>query len=647
MSRPELVVLGALRHTAGAGVAWLVGRYAVGSERLDEDHGRSGRPALLEILHLPSPTGRLVTLARSIDDEPDQERLERHGWRLRPGLAVSVDTDTYRRPIVRARPALTAAHEPNVRLQPERFSERSAPCPTAGRPFGLQGTGSACALPVVEGLLAFDGIADAVAAVDDVAGHLDPRRGAAVEPARAGLDKDVVPGRPLHLAVPPSPARPVGVRPGWAAPVDLPADLVLTPASRRPLRLPHETVERVLRRSLPVAPPKPGDPSVSVVVVTHDNLALTRMALESVLAHGAAVPYELVVVDNASTDGTPRYLSALAARNPHVRVRRNDRNLGFAAANNQALALARGEHLVLLNNDTITTPGWLDGLLDHLADEEVGLVGPVTNRCGNEAEVPADHAAYADVVEEARRRRGRPAARRDLPVAVMFCVAMRRDVLRTVGLLDERFEVGMFEDDDYSRRVRDAGYRVTCADDVFVHHFGEGTLGALVPTGRHAELFEANRRRFQAKWGTVWEPHARRPARTYRELRHRLPDALAECIPTGTVALVVSRGDDALLDIPGLQAWHFPRLDDGTWAGHHPGDDGEAIERLEELRRQGAGWLVVPSPSLWWLEHYKGFRAHLDERHRRAAASDVAVVYELNGAPPPDGQLHDEREMAR
>ena len=101
----------------------------------------------------------------------------------------------------------------------------------------------------------------------------------------------------------------------------------------------------------------------SIVIVTHDNLLFTRMCLESVLACTEYPDYELIVVDNGSRDGTPEYLHELAAANPHVRLVLNPDNAGFARACNQGLALARGDVLVLLNDDTLVPPGWLPRLI--------------------------------------------------------------------------------------------------------------------------------------------------------------------------------------------------------------------------------------------------------------------------------------------
>jgi GT2 family glycosyltransferase len=415
---------------------------------------------------------------------------------------------------------------------------------------------------------------------------------------------------------------------------ELPHSLVLNPTSRRPLELPSDTMTHALTRPIPsVASARHEAPVASVVVVTLDNLALTRMALESVIANTSELPYEIVVVDNGSSDGTHDYLNVLSTRNRHIRIIHNDENRGFPVACNQGLAAADGEILVLLNNDTIVPIGWLSGLAAHLADTTVGLVGPVTNRCGNEAEVNTTYNNYGDLLAFAEERRHNASGRRfDIPVAVMFCVALRRDVLRAVGPLDERFEIGMFEDDDYARRVRQAGLRVVCAEDVFVHHFGEATLGALVASGRYREAFEHNRLRFEEKWGLRWQSHERRVDSEYAAIRERVHQVARCLLAPGSVALVVSRGDDDLVALPELEGWHFPQMSDGTYAGHHPADDGDAIEGLELLRERGARYLVVPSTSAWWLDHYRGFRRHLDTQHRLVAiVRDTAVIYELSG----------------
>ncbi len=245
-------------------------------------------------------------------------------------------------------------------------------------------------------------------------------------------------------------------------------------------------------------------PLASVVVVAWNNLECTRRCLDSVRSRTGWGRYEIVVVDNGSRDGTGAYLRALARQDARVRVVSNRGNRGFAPAANQGLRAARGEVLVLLNNDTVVTAGWLGGLAAHLRDPAVGAVGPVTNWASGVSRVEVGYASLAGMEAWAR---GFTAAHardvREVEQLAMFCYALRRDVLEEVGPLDERFEVGMFEDDDYARRIRATGRRLLCAADVFVHHVGHASF-TLLGGDAYDRAFRANRERYEEKWRTRW-----------------------------------------------------------------------------------------------------------------------------------------------
>jgi GT2 family glycosyltransferase len=88
----------------------------------------------------------------------------------------------------------------------------------------------------------------------------------------------------------------------------------------------------------------------------------------------------------------------------------------------------------------------------------------------------------------------------------MFCIALSRRVLDKVGLLDEQFSVGMFEDDDYALRVKKAGFKILCAEDVFIHHFGGASFGKL-QSAEYERIFKENKKKYELKWGIEWEPH--------------------------------------------------------------------------------------------------------------------------------------------
>jgi len=126
------------------------------------------------------------------------------------------------------------------------------------------------------------------------------------------------------------------------------------------------------------------------------------------------------------------------------------------------------------------------------------------------------------------------------------------------------------------------------------------------------------------------------PALAYRRLVGRLRRVVHETVPAGATVMVVSRGDDELVDLGDRAAWHFPQSEHGAYRGAHPRDSAEAIAHLESLRARGATHLVVPSTAFWWLDHYADFARHLEERCRPVARqADTCLVYALaqEGAP--------------
>jgi GT2 family glycosyltransferase len=123
------------------------------------------------------------------------------------------------------------------------------------------------------------------------------------------------------------------------------------------------------------------------------------------------------------------------------------------------------------------------------------------------------------------------------------------------------------------------------------------------------------------------------PLLAYRQLAARLRRVVRAAVPAGATVMVVSRGDDELVDLGDTAAWHFPRSADGEYRGHHPRDSAEAIAHLEELRAGGGEYLVVPRTSFWWLDHYDGFARHLEDRYEPVVRrADTCVVYALAGA---------------
>jgi GT2 family glycosyltransferase/SAM-dependent methyltransferase len=242
-----------------------------------------------------------------------------------------------------------------------------------------------------------------------------------------------------------------------------------------------------LVRATPV--PREDHGLTSIVILVHNQLDYTRLCLDSI-RHYTDEPHDLIVVDNA----------AFLACQRDVRVLTNPENRGFPAAANQGIQAAAGRQVLLLNNDTLVTTGWLTRLLRALhSDARVGLAGPSSNMVSGEQQVAVSYEdldgldGFAWDWGQAHNRRWEKTDR-----LVGFCLLIRREVIDAVGLLDERFGVGCYEDDDYCRRALGAGFRAVLARDAFVHHFGGRTfVGAGVD---FRAVMKKNAQLFRDKW---------------------------------------------------------------------------------------------------------------------------------------------------
>jgi GT2 family glycosyltransferase/tetratricopeptide (TPR) repeat protein len=249
-------------------------------------------------------------------------------------------------------------------------------------------------------------------------------------------------------------------------------------------------------------------PLVSIVILTFNQRRYTEECLAALERH-TPEPYEVILVDNGSHDGTVTWLESMAAANPRYRLISNNVNRGFAAGCNQGLAEARGEYLVLLNNDVVVTPEWISGLMEcHRAESRVGIVGPLTNNSsgiqglGN-VERGGMEGLDAFAREFRIRHRYRRVSSRRL---VGFCMLFSRQVYQEVGGLDERFGTGNFEDDDYCLRAAIAGYRNLIAGDVYVHHHGSVSFAGASIDYRAA--LTGNWALFREKWSCPVEDKA-------------------------------------------------------------------------------------------------------------------------------------------
>lgn len=238
-------------------------------------------------------------------------------------------------------------------------------------------------------------------------------------------------------------------------------------------------------------------PLVSIILLTWNQWHYTEKCLASIRRH-TPEPYELIIVDNGSTDGTVEQLKVLATEDKRCRLVLNADNRGYAAGCNQGIQVALGEYVVLLNNDTVVTSEWLSGLLEcHSSHPVAGIIGPLTNSASGIQVVSGPDYCVEDGLEHysrsfraAHRFRRVPSRR-----IVGFCMLFRRVLVDKIGLLDEEFGSGNYEDDDFCLRSAVAGYQNLVAADVYIHHYGSVSFaGNRVDYGsaliRNAALFQ-------------------------------------------------------------------------------------------------------------------------------------------------------------
>lgn len=252
-------------------------------------------------------------------------------------------------------------------------------------------------------------------------------------------------------------------------------------------------------------------PKISVIVLSYNNLPYTRLCLESIIENTSYPNYEIIIVDNGSEKNTKKFLLQFKTRFANIKLILNNKNLGFSKANNQGFTISEGEFVIFLNNDTIVTPGWINGLLYHLLkNPSAGMVGPVTNSIGNEAKIDVPYTELGEINKFAAQRTNDYFGKAfTIRVLALYCAMISRALYERVGGLDERYGIGMFEDDDLALKIKAEGYKLLCAEDVFVHHFHRATFDTLGQEKFQA-IFDENKQKFQEKWESDWIPHQHR-----------------------------------------------------------------------------------------------------------------------------------------
>jgi GT2 family glycosyltransferase len=235
----------------------------------------------------------------------------------------------------------------------------------------------------------------------------------------------------------------------------------------------------------------------SIVILTYNQLEYTKLCIESIRNYTEKGTYEIIVVDNHSTDDTVSWLK----KQKDIKTIFNQENKGFPAGCNQGIEIASGSEILLLNNDTIVTKNWLTNLKTALySDEKVGAVGAVTNSCSNYQAITVSYTDADGLHKFAQQYNVSNPDKWERRINLVgFCMLIKRSVIDLIGVLDEQFTPGNYEDDDYSFRINSAGYYLLLCNDTFIHHFGSASFRENPEN--YNNLLRKNQLKFKEKWG--------------------------------------------------------------------------------------------------------------------------------------------------
>lgn len=237
-------------------------------------------------------------------------------------------------------------------------------------------------------------------------------------------------------------------------------------------------------------------PLVTIFILTFNGWAYTKQCLDSIKNY-TSLPYKIVVIDNGSTDETVFNIR----RDPTIFNIENSCNLGFARGFNIGLEMIDTPYFTICNNDIVVTSGWLTELVRHIdTDKELMILGPVSNHVSGPQLVPGTE--YQNIEQMHGWAWQRKAYITD-PLEyyhriVFFCTLFKSDIIGKIGLLDERFDMGNFEDDDYCLRAKARKIKAAIDRSVFIHHYGERAF--IINKIDFAKAMNENKQRFAEKW---------------------------------------------------------------------------------------------------------------------------------------------------
>jgi GT2 family glycosyltransferase len=232
-----------------------------------------------------------------------------------------------------------------------------------------------------------------------------------------------------------------------------------------------------------------------IVIPVWNKLEFTKECIDSIIKNTEGIDYRLVIIDNASAAAAKTYLEGLKGKEgSRVLLVRNENNLGFVKAANQGMRISEAPYVCLLNNDTIVTSGWLAEMMKVAeSSPDIGLVNPSSNNLGQKPDKKEE-----SIEVYAERLKKEPAPFTEIGSAIGFCMLIKKGLIDRIGVFDEIYGMGNFEDTDYSRRAIKEGNICVRAHRAYVYHREGSSFGR---SAVFDEGFERNRQIYEFRWG--------------------------------------------------------------------------------------------------------------------------------------------------
>ena len=235
---------------------------------------------------------------------------------------------------------------------------------------------------------------------------------------------------------------------------------------------------------------------ISIILPVLNQISMTNECIKAIQAN--TQDYELIIVDNGSE---PPYEIINLPECPHTYIRYEE-NFGFPVAVNQGIRAAKGENIILLNNDVIVTPRWADSLIKWL--DEYDIIGPCTNYSAGYQRIRT-LGIYHDIqglnVEAEKWGEMHTGKANDVNWVIGFCMAFKKSLWEQLGVFDESVWPSSGEEIDFCLRAKNAGYRVGIAIDVYVHHIGSVTFKDINSKHPYRDIVEKSEKHLKDKWG--------------------------------------------------------------------------------------------------------------------------------------------------